>query len=261
MKKFAKILGFLGFFVTLATAQIGTAWAVSVECRPGYYLRRGETTCVQCPSAAENNGIGVFCPGNEDEPYDAPADYDYGIFPCKDQKECSPNYTYDLTPAMATSRYQCKNRCDSAECIHPNSLCPLPNDEECQYQEDNTISGYITCGGTCTAENISDNYCKVECPISCNNGTCTCPNDDCTGFDVVNNLPGVHYCRTDADSCDATTLIQFENTINAQIISANNYQCSAYGDCKIACSHEGNPTCPYPGTTCEWDLKIGRAHV
>ena len=254
MKKFAKILGFLGFFVTVATVQIGTAWAESVECRRGYYLRRGETTCTQCPSAAENNGIGVFCPGNEGEPYEAPAEYDYGIFPCKDQKECSTDYTYDLTPAMATSRDQCKSRCNSAECIHPNSLCPLPNDGECQYQEDNAISGYITCGGTCTAEYISDNYCPVTCPTSCNNGTCTCPNDDCTGFDVENNLPGVHYCGTAANACDVTHLIQGENTSNAQIISANNYQCSAYGDCKRACSHEGNPTCPYPGTTCEWDL-------
>ena len=52
MKKFAKILGFLGFFVTLATAQIGTAWADGQYCGYGYdgYYGLGRTLddCNKC---------------------------------------------------------------------------------------------------------------------------------------------------------------------------------------------------------------------
>ena len=244
MKKFAKILGFLGFFVMLATAQIGTAWAESVECQPGYYLPMGETTCIQCPSAANNGGVGVFCSGNVGYPYEnAPYQVDMGIEPCG-AKQCSSDYSWNLTPAGASSPSKCKGDCKT-DCIHPNSNCPLPNINLCGYNRNIEVNGQIECFGSCTPENTPENYCPVTCPKSCE-GSCICPNGNCNGY-VVTNIPGVQNCNS--NTCDVT-----HQLVGNQYISVpeTSYQCLPADGCKVECSHDGTPNCPN-GTTCEWN--------
>lgn len=242
MKKFAKILGFLGFFVTLCTIQIGTAWAERVECQPGYYLPMRETTCVQCPSAANNGGVGVFCSGGVH--MEAPYQVDMGIEPCG-AKQCSSDYSWNLTPAGASSPNECKGECQTG-CIRPNSNCPLPNINLCGYNRNIEVNGQIQCGGSCTPENTPENYCPVTCPKSCE-GSCVCPGDNCNGY-VETNIPGVQTtCPSGA--CDVT-----HQLVGNQYISVpeTSYQCLPADGCKVECSHDGNPNCPN-GTTCEWN--------
>ena len=138
MKKFAKILGFLGFFVTLATVQIGTAWGVParVECPAGTYLPAegpgveitGTESCVECQGVIEIDGVreGVFCRGGVFYP---PYNVIQGRELCRLGKCDTENNYWTLTPAGATSADACKGECEGG-CVKPNSNCPLSNNSD-----------------------------------------------------------------------------------------------------------------------------------
>ena len=243
MKKFTKILGFLGFFVTLAIAQIGTAFGI--QCAPGTYLPRGANECESCPGTANIYGStqGVYCLGTGDVVWEINNDSDQGLSPCSDEKACSTEKKWLLTPEGARSADDCMDTC-TGNCIFPNSDCPLENDGSCQYKKEDK-NGHISCKDTaCTVEAISENYCEVTCPTSCE-GPCTCPDDNCAGYQVE-NIAGVVYCDN-MSYCDVRYTIN-----NNEIVESQNYQCKALDVCEVKCTATGNPSCP-DGTTCEWD--------
>ena len=256
MKKFTKILGFLGFFVTLAITQVGSAWAAgSVRCNAGYYLPAGVTECQECPGTVSINGtnVGVYCPGSGDQEWIPDGETAQGLRYCNDEKACGNTSNWEYTEVGADSTSDCNGGLmNGCSCHSPNDFCP--DDVDCRYNKFFTVSGTNFCGNCVIDTEDTNTWCPLTCPKSCDNGTCTCPGGDCTGYEEISGLPGVHYCNTAVDACDVTHLIQYENTSNAQIVEANpsDYQCKEQEGCEVHCDREGCPNNLPSGATCEY---------
>ena len=253
MKKFAKILGFLGFFATLSITPFVDAYGVPerVECPEGTYLPAegpgveitGSESCVTCEGVVEIDGVreGVFCRGGV---FFAPYTYTQGRELCRYGKCNTENNHWTLTEAGATSASDCKGEC-GGNCIWPNSNCPLSNNNSCGYNRYVTKLGTVECYGTCDVENIPENYCPVTCPTECE-ARCICPRDgsqsgSCPGYDTNVTITGAVPCGQ--TSCDVTQNIYGNPT-------TNNGYCPQTGTCWVKCIPG---TCP-EGTSCEWDL-------
>jgi uncharacterized repeat protein (TIGR02543 family) len=141
MKKFTKILGFLGFFVTLAIAQVGSAWAV--RCPQGYYWRGSIKQCEACPGHTVLNGVdqGVYCPGGDN--FEG-AYYDEGLNGCI--VACGNVVSNWLTTPLTTqlsptySSDQCTGECTEL-CIQPEG-CTSANNCYTIWEE---VAGTATC--------------------------------------------------------------------------------------------------------------------
>ena len=161
MKKFTKILGFLGFFVTLVNVPIYAAHAV--DCDAGQYLPGGSSACIECPGTANINGInqGVYCPGGKNfkENQNSPQ----GLSSCIDSCNSNLNNWGD-TPTAASVQGQCKGTC--------RAQCSIPIDctGNC-HPIIEEVNGTINCGGACTV-------------APCN--TVTCNPDQCEDWNGAN---------------------------------------------------------------------------
>lgn len=249
MKKFARFLGFLGFFVTLSITPFVGAWAI--DCAAGEYLPANSSTCEPCPGTEEVNGVtqGVYC--SEGKNYKENQSEPQGLNPCRAADACGTSNYWLSTPQGASLPDQCADTCNTAHCVQPNDNCLLTDNTQCQYIDNSSLAGIVMCHETCMVTNQNDpaNYCQVSCPTECQD-LCICPTtgtqtNDCPNYNVT-TIDGLKLCGA-THTCNVGKKIE-----NGTIVDTDGY-CKSQTKCWVKCIADGNPPCP-DGTTCEWNL-------